>query len=68
MLEMGVIEESNSDWCCPIVVVCKSDGSIRFCVEYRRVNEVPKFDAYPMPWSMNSWISWARLAFTGHWI
>ena len=49
MLEMGVIEESNSDWCWPIVLVCKSNGSIPFCVDYHRVNEMSKFDAYPMP-------------------
>ena len=45
---MGVIE-STSDWYCLIVLVPKSDGSIRFCVDYRKVNEVSKFDDYPVP-------------------
>ena len=49
MVEMGVIEESNSAWCSPIVLVGKKDGSIWFCVDYRKVNEVSRFDAYPMP-------------------
>ena len=49
MLEMGIIEKSNSDRCSNIVLVHKSDGSIWFCVDYRRVNKVSKFDAYPMP-------------------
>jgi len=49
MLEMGVIEELHSAWASPIVLVNKPNVTIRFCVDYRKVNSVSKFDAYAMP-------------------
>ncbi|MGH0149802.1 UNVERIFIED_CONTAM: hypothetical protein FKN15_016115 [Acipenser sinensis] len=49
MLELGVIEPSRSEWCSPIVIVAKKDGTNRFCVDFRKVNAIAKFDAYPMP-------------------
>ncbi len=49
MLELGVIEELHNVWASPIFLVPKTDGSIRFCVDCRKVNAVSKFDAYLMP-------------------
>ncbi len=49
MLRLGVIEPSRSPWCSPIVMVPKPDGTLRFCNDFRRVNEVSEFDGYPMP-------------------
>ena len=49
MLQLGVIEESHSPWSSPIVIVPKPDGTLRFCNDFRKLNEVSLFDAYPMP-------------------
>lgn len=45
MLDMGVVDESSSDWLSLKVLVAETDGSVRFCVDYRKVNAV---NAYPM--------------------
>ena len=49
MLERGVIEPCDSPWASPIVLAAKKDGSTRFCVDFRRVNDVTRKDAYPLP-------------------
>ena len=49
MINNGIIEPSRSAWSSPIVVVKKKDGTHRFCIDFRKVNEVTEKDAYPLP-------------------
>ncbi|GFX21614.1 hypothetical protein TNCV_1400281 [Trichonephila clavipes] len=49
MQENDIIEPSSSPWASSIVLVRKKDGSTRFCVDYRKLNDVTKKDSYPLP-------------------
>jgi transposase InsO family protein len=49
LLDQGSIRPSTSPWASPIVLVRKKDGSVRPCVDYRRLNAVTKIDAIGLP-------------------
>ncbi|GFS58268.1 retrovirus-related Pol polyprotein from transposon 17.6 [Trichonephila clavipes] len=74
MKNNDVIEPSSSPWASPIVLVRKKDGSTRFCVDYRRLNDVSKKDSYPLPriddtldtLTGNTWFSTLDLK-SGYW-
>ena len=49
MLDSSAICPSQSPWCNAVVLVRKKDGSLRFCINFRKLNERTKKDAYPLP-------------------
>jgi hypothetical protein len=49
MLDNNVIRPSKSPYSSPVLLVKKSDGTYRFCVDYRKLNVITKRDVYPLP-------------------
>src|SRR5205814_4631654 len=48
MLKNGVITKSASPWNNPIVPVWQNN-KMRFCLDYRKLNDVTKEDVFPLP-------------------
>ena len=49
MLSKGLIRPSASPWGSPVLFVDKEDGTIRLCVDYRKLNDVTIKNKYPLP-------------------
>jgi hypothetical protein len=49
MLQKKFIEPAEGSWSSGIVLVKKKDGSTRFYVDYRHLNDLTTTDAYPLP-------------------
>jgi hypothetical protein len=48
-LHKGFIEPSQAPFASPILFVRKADGSLRFCIDYRKLNALTRKDRYPLP-------------------
>lgn len=49
MIRLGVFEPSESEWSSAFVIVPKKDRSLQICIEFRKINAISQFVAYPMP-------------------
>lgn len=48
-LDKGFIEHSSAPFASPILFVKKPSGALRFCIDYRKLNELTEKDRYPLP-------------------
>ena len=49
LLDQGILEPSHSPWSAPISPIRKTNGSLRLCIDYRKLNQVTVGDPYQMP-------------------
>ena len=49
MLDGGAICPSQSPWCNMVVLVRKKDGGLQFCIDFHKLNNQTKKDAFPLP-------------------
>lgn len=48
LLDQDIIESANAEWCNSLAMVRKPDVGYRLRVDFRKLKEVTKKDAYPM--------------------
>ena len=49
LLDKGFIRPSVSPWGAPVLIVKKKDGTLRMCIDYRKINKVTVKNKYPLP-------------------
>ena len=49
MLDADAIRKSKSPYCSNVVLARKSDGSLRFCIDFRKLNNKTIKNAYILP-------------------
>jgi hypothetical protein len=49
LLKKGYICPSVSPWCAPILFVKKNDGTLRLCIDFRKLKKVTMKNKYPLP-------------------
>jgi transposase InsO family protein len=48
-LSKGFIEPSQAPFAAPVLFVKKANGSLRFCIDFRKLNQITRKDRYPIP-------------------
>ncbi|GFX19981.1 retrovirus-related Pol polyprotein from transposon 17.6 [Trichonephila clavipes] len=48
LLSEGIIEECESPYASPVVLIPKPNGTFRLCIDYRKLNEITIADTYPL--------------------
>ena len=56
LLDVGVIEPSESAWKSSLVVVQMKDGKPRLCTDFRMLNMITRTDKFPMPTARSSFL------------
>ena len=68
LLKAGVIRESHSSWSAPVVIVPKSNGEKRLCVDFRALNKITRTYIWPMPRAEDIFANLEKQNFSQLWI